>query len=265
MKNISKFLQKGNLTPRERIMTVIKNDIHREKTGESILRESDVYALSSGWISCDNSEVREYNKYWEAWDLFIKLGMDIQTLYHIALLNLAEIEKTLILYYFNDDRSQMREAFDKQSSQEQQEEMYQYILESIGLEHQQGIEVLMDYGFLFEVMKMRNINEYYGQLLRYKEVTDKMSNIIGEEVSYFAQDYLTRIEDRLYQTQLFTYGIQDQMMRELYMENDLTFSVEVFFTDLRVDLNTIKSCSHKSLDIFEEQVKKLLGNEWLAV
>ncbi len=135
MKNISKLLQKSNLTPKERIMAVIKNDIQKEKTGTSVLSEADIHALSEGWSPKNNNEVQEYNKYWNTWDTFVKLGMDMQTLYYTTLLDLAEIEKTFILYYFSDDRSKMRTVFDRQSSDEQAITMQNYILDNTGIEY----------------------------------------------------------------------------------------------------------------------------------
>ena len=64
MKNLSKLLLKSNLTPKERVMALIKNDIHRDKTGEHILSESDVYALSDSWSPKTSAEAESYNKYW---------------------------------------------------------------------------------------------------------------------------------------------------------------------------------------------------------
>jgi hypothetical protein len=493
MKNISKLLQKSNLTPRERIMAVIKNDIQKEKTGASVLSEADVHALSEGWSPRDNHEVQEYNKYWNTWDTFVKLGMDMQTLYYTALLDLAEIEKTFILYYFNDDKSKMRMAFDKQSSDEQATKMQSYILDNTGIEYKNLIhrhafhslpkslqedmlslhpeveydssyfdeeeqlatilkgkkdvtekeadaltaiimngilwdrkefmeskglnfsdtlfhayfagyplmrfaeklaevheidyddeddlkqkiskiknlkdelmyvihdaiveglffdeyvplcnsetytthsgktklkhkiimsrwlkakqkaideiqgyidsnhlvledrdeyiftvpitktivtgkslyyaddsllfieeykkqfDILMDYSFLFEVIEKRDISQQYGQLLRYKEITDQMSSIVGEEATDFAQFYVTQIQEKIEQLNLYSYGIQDQMSEAIFMKNSFTFSIEMFFDDLKLDLSNIQSQSHKSLDIFEERANKYLGNEW---
>lgn len=493
MKNISKLLQKSNLTPKERIMTVIKNDIHKEKTGTTILSEADIHALSAGWNPCDNHEAKEYNRYWNAWDTFIKLGMDMQTLHYTALLDLAEIEKTLILYYFNDDKSKMRSVFDKQSSDEQITNMHNYILENTGIEYKnlihrhafhslpkslkedmislhpeveydssyfdeeeqlatilkgkkdlteqeadeltdiilQGIpwdrkksyeekglsfsstlfhayfagyplakfaekiaevhdieyddedelqekvgklknlkdelmyvvhdaiieglffdeytplcnsqtyithsgktkmkhslimsrwlkakqkatdeiqgyidtnhlvledrteyifdvprtktivtgtslyhaddsllfikeykqqfDILLDYSYLFEVMNVRNIDEKYGQLMRFKEVADKISDIVGEDATHSAQFYLTQIQEKMDQLNLYVYGIQDQMGEALFMKNSFTFSVERFFDDFKFNINEVESCSHKSLDIFEERLQKFLGREW---
>lgn len=493
MKKLSKLLQKGNLSPRERIMAVIKNDIHKEKNGTTVLSETDLHALSEGWQPKDNYEAKEYNKYWNAWDTFVKLGMDMQMLFYTALLDLAEIEKALILYYFNDNRSKMRLVFDKQSTDEQIINMRNYVLDNTGIEYKtlihrhtfhklpkslqndmialhpeaendssyfdeeeqlatilkgkkniteeeideltemivQGIqwnrratfeekglnfmgtifhayfagyplmnfgkkladihdidyeneddmiqklgkiknlkneftyavhdavadglffdeytplcnsqtyitysgktklkhnliisrwlkakqktideiqeyidnntlvvedrtqilfdipviktiitggslchadesllfvqeykeqvEIMMDYGYLFEIRRVRDINEKYGQLLKYKEYADKISKIVEEDATHSAQRYLDEIQKTVDQMNLYIYGLEDQISNALFLKNDFTFYSERFFDDFKLCLDNIKPTSHISLDIFEERVKKFLNSEW---
>lgn len=493
MKKISKLIQKSNLTAKERIMAMIKNDIHKEKNGESALSDADIQAISGGWSPRDNSEVKEYNKYWNTWDTFVKLGMDMQTIYHLSLLNLAETEKSLVLYYFNDDKSKMGELFMQQSNQETQAKMRQYILDNTGIEYKnlihrytfhslpkslkedmislhpeveydasyfeeeeklasilkgkkeldeqeieeltqiiidsirwnrrdaleskglsfintifysyfagyrmshfaerladvheieyedddelhkkiakiknlkeelyyvihdviaeglffdeyiplcnseeysthsgktklkhktimsrwlkakqkitdeiqvymdngdlvcedrdeyvfgvgeekrivtgnslyyaddsllfvkeykEQIKILMNYGMLFQIMEIQNIDEKYGNLLRYKEINNKMSEIVGEQATHFADYYLNEIQEKIQQLNLYIYGIRDKMGEDLFMKNKFTFSIEMFFDDFKLDVSHIKPQSRKSLDIFEETAKKYLGNEW---
>lgn len=139
MKNISKLLQKSNLTPRERIMLMIKNDIHRAKTGEGILSETDVHAVSGSWKPEKNYEVKEYNKYWKTWDLFVKLEMEMQSVFLGTLLRLQDLEKVLIVYFFDQDIAKRKALFPNKMSDEDKKLVTETILDYTGLEYDRFI------------------------------------------------------------------------------------------------------------------------------
>ena len=79
-KNISSLLQKGNLTPKQRYLLIIQNDIARAKTGKEILTEADIKGLES-WHAQTNEEAREWNKYNEGWKLNGRAGIDAEFIY----------------------------------------------------------------------------------------------------------------------------------------------------------------------------------------
>jgi len=95
-KNISSLLQRGNLTPRERYILLIQNDIAKaqdavkkwgsgddlgEIKGKGFLSEADEYALSEGWTPEDDDEVREWNKYSKGWKLSERGGLEAEMYY----------------------------------------------------------------------------------------------------------------------------------------------------------------------------------------
>lgn len=55
------------MSPKERFLLLVQNDVHKDKYKKQILTEADKHALSDGWKPKDNFEVKEYNKYCEAW------------------------------------------------------------------------------------------------------------------------------------------------------------------------------------------------------
>lgn len=63
MKNLANILSKADITPRERIITLVRNDIEKDKNGKGILTDSEIYALTEGWKPKNSQEVNEYNKY----------------------------------------------------------------------------------------------------------------------------------------------------------------------------------------------------------
>lgn len=94
MKSISNILRRSNITPFERVMALVHNDVHREKTGKGILSESDVYALTKGWYA-NPSEVTEYNKYINIARLESSMYMDAQIFLYRAELSLLRNQRVL--------------------------------------------------------------------------------------------------------------------------------------------------------------------------
>ena len=66
MKNLANILRKSNLSPKERIITIIQNEVYKEKNGKGTLTDSEIYALSQGWRPRDSHEAKEYNRYLDA-------------------------------------------------------------------------------------------------------------------------------------------------------------------------------------------------------
>ena len=67
MKDLTALLSKGNLTPKERILLWVANQVSEEKDGKPILTAADKHALVRGWTPKDNNEAREYNRYNDGW------------------------------------------------------------------------------------------------------------------------------------------------------------------------------------------------------
>lgn len=79
--NISNILKRGNLTPKERVLLMVQNNIKKEREGKEILTEADKHALIEGWTPNNNNEVAEYNRFNNGW---IKAGfaeLEAQTIF----------------------------------------------------------------------------------------------------------------------------------------------------------------------------------------
>jgi len=77
-KNISNLLQKGNLTPKERVFLLAYDGVSKDKDGKAILSDADKEALTS-WQAKNNDEVREYNKWLNIWQMVGFAELDAQT------------------------------------------------------------------------------------------------------------------------------------------------------------------------------------------
>ncbi|MFA6227430.1 MAG: hypothetical protein WC631_03065 [Candidatus Paceibacterota bacterium] len=83
MKSISNILNRGNLTPRERYILLIQNDIHRSKTGKDILTPADKEALEN-WKAQNNTEANEWNNLNEAWKHSGRVEIEAEFVYKDA-------------------------------------------------------------------------------------------------------------------------------------------------------------------------------------
>ena len=91
-KNISSLLQRGNLTPRERYILLIQNDIAEAQDavkkgqgkGKVFLSEADKEGLVN-WQAKTNEEAREWNKYNEGWKLGGRAGIEAEMLFEQTL------------------------------------------------------------------------------------------------------------------------------------------------------------------------------------
>lgn len=77
MKSITNILRRSNITPYERVMTLVHNDVHKDKTGKDALSDSDIHTLTKGWYG-STSEINEYNKYIKIVQVEDSMKMDAQ-------------------------------------------------------------------------------------------------------------------------------------------------------------------------------------------
>ena len=80
-RNISSLLQRGNLTPKERVLLMIHDAIKQEQGGKETLTEADKEALTSGWTPKDNNQVAEFNRWNDGWRNTVFAELDAQTTY----------------------------------------------------------------------------------------------------------------------------------------------------------------------------------------
>ena len=136
MKDITKMLRKGNLAPKERVLLVIRNDAHFQKTGKELISEADMVALTINWKPQDYREAEKYNQYINLWEMFQRLEFDMQTNYLTTMLALSRLEHTATLFDLkkNDER-QWKYYLDRIIPDDQREELHQFFLHYSGYEY----------------------------------------------------------------------------------------------------------------------------------
>jgi len=115
MKSLSNILRRSNITPFERVMALVHNDVHKEKTGKSILSESDLHALTKGWYG-SASEIKEYNKYIHVAQLEDTMKMDAQMFLYRSQIALLRNQRVLDSFISRAER--LRGVYDQSFSRD---------------------------------------------------------------------------------------------------------------------------------------------------
>ncbi len=135
MKDLTKIIQKGNLTPRERALLIVRHDAQLEQTGKALLSEADLVALTN-WRPVTNYEAEQYNKVITLWDLYQKLQIDMQTCYLTTQLALSRLQNSAsLLYHRSDSFKQSRPNINSRLWVENDAEFQAYFLEHSGYEY----------------------------------------------------------------------------------------------------------------------------------
>ncbi len=78
-KNLDLTRISENLTPKERVLLMVHDDVEEQKTGKGVLTDADKHALTEGWTPKNNYEVDEYNKFNKGWRMMGFAEIDAQT------------------------------------------------------------------------------------------------------------------------------------------------------------------------------------------
>jgi hypothetical protein len=99
-KNITNLLARGNLTPREKFLLLIHNDVQRAKTGKDALTAADKEALEN-WHAKTNEEVHEWNRLNEGWKLSGRMEIEAELHFkdaQVAYLSQLPVLMNLLVY-----------------------------------------------------------------------------------------------------------------------------------------------------------------------
>jgi len=182
MKDLTKIMQKGNLTPRERALLIVKHDAHLVKTGKALLSEADLIALTS-WRPQTNTQAEQYNNIINLWDLYQKLQIDMQTIYLTTQLALSRLEHAAsTVYYRSDSHRQSRHKLSSRLLAEDDAEFRAFFLEHLGYEYDRLIHLYTFYTLPQAVQKdilQLDDGVKYDHTYLFQE--EQIARIIGEK------------------------------------------------------------------------------------
>jgi hypothetical protein len=215
-KDIIALLKKGNLTPKERYLILIQNDVIRDTTGKEPLTEADKRALEN-WQAKTTAEAKEWNMYNEAWKLSGRAGLEAEVIYLQTMANhyrKSFIDMDLRFYPFYYDAKRhlenletikpvnINEALDiiKRQREEKLKEglnidyaIYQLAFNSLSKELQEDLKILyeeVEYepSYLYQEEKLKDLLD--GQDKPTKEAKEKLADLISKIIyNSYAKQY----------------------------------------------------------------------------
>lgn len=139
MKSFANILRRSNITPKERVQTLVHNDVHKEKTGKDILSENDIYSLTKAWRPAEG-EAREYNRYIGIVQLENCMKMD--TLMFFSKSTIALLRNQRIVDSFSPETHPIAKTVDKYIVQDvPKAEAIEYCTQVTYLEYQKLLHV----------------------------------------------------------------------------------------------------------------------------
>lgn len=81
MKDLTNILRRSKITPYERVKIMLENSLHIEETGEDLLCEADLIAISENWTPKNREEVSQYNRYLRIVKNRMKMYLDAKMFY----------------------------------------------------------------------------------------------------------------------------------------------------------------------------------------
>jgi len=158
---ITNLMKKQKRTAKECIKLLVEHDIHKEKTGKSLLSEEEIQSI----VNCEKDDVREYNRLVDvAMEIQFKCAEVYQHIlsHHINLINMKEILESYFCAVHHQDvigvveyLEEKYEEFGKHSDILKSSLRYSLIMSSIyayrdilwswdGLEELKNIDIMRD-------------------------------------------------------------------------------------------------------------------------
>lgn len=272
MKNISNLLRTADLTPRQRILMCIHEEIHEMKTGVKSLNSADIYALSTGWKTKHRHEVEEYNKYFHTWEALRFLKIDMQTTYLNAIIDIQHAEKTCMYVKYENTGGFMR-AIEKLLTDEDKEKALSLILQNTGLGYETLIhkiafenlspevqadmlalnpDCMTEYSYFFEEEKLSEVCKDKTKID--DEDIQKITDYIFDSISW---DYMKFVVDHKMGISMAFFEGYYGSMPILYFVKKLASKFNVQYTDeedMKEKVYAIQNIQHELKTIIHEEI-----------
>lgn len=212
MKQLRTIIEKNNFSGKERILLLIKNNIHYLKTGKEILSEYDKENLIKSWRPNNSFEIQEYNKYREVWQNYQAFDLDIQTWSLVNQLEISDFMNIILLFYYREDIKYLQAILEKKL--EKDKNAINIIIENSGLNYKETKEIVKN---LDEIIEKEN--------LVVKTRTRKILNkkfkikIITGYSFYYADDSIPFVKEyKKHINQIYMYGYLFNKLKSLKIE-----------------------------------------------
>jgi len=189
-KDLCKILQSGKIRPKDRILLLVADYISTERDGKQILTDADRYALRDGWTPKNNNEVKEYNRYNQAWKDVIYAEFDAQTTYLQATNSFLRASKLITYLLLQDKKREGIKDFIANKTKKHLTEAVEHTITTLEGETQKGkaLELTLD----FMGYELADLIYQYAFELAGKELQQDLLTLYPD--SETERDYLTEEE-----------------------------------------------------------------------
>ena len=205
MRKIVNLFEKGNLTPRERYLMLMQNDLSKALTGEESLTQADKGALEN-WKPKNNNEVDEWNKYNKGDGLISQAGLETEILYLQAKAEYFRkffLDTQFSFYTSNQKIENLLEKLETSKTMNTEDYISVSELETTFRSMQfirkieENNEIILD--FTSETARMifkearNNLIDCYAKLLAFRKIFKKISIIYEVDLVHFIDDHLKNV------------------------------------------------------------------------
>lgn len=181
MKDITKIIARGGLTPFERVQIFVQNSLHKQETRKDLLPEADLRALTLT-NQAKPHEIKEYNIYLAGWDNFEYLTLDVQTVYLKLMLQISRLQHFVQLVKGKKD------AYIKRLAGDSYDDLFAFTLKHTGYKYDHLVHAYT-YEHIPESLKqdmlqidMYNDPEYWLQEVQLAEILTGNNELRVEDI-----------------------------------------------------------------------------------
>jgi len=256
MRKFVNLFEKGNLTPKERYLMWMQNDMTEAITGEGSLTEADKSALEN-WQPENNKEVDEWNKYNKGGRLLKQAGLETEILYLQAkaeYFRKFSLDMQLSFYPYNQKIEKLLEELETKKVIDIEDSisisMLKTTFESMQFfrKVKENDEIVLD--FASETARMifkearENLIDCYAKLLAFQKIFKKLSITYEMDLVHFVNDHLENVVR-------FIEENNDALNKAtLKMKDDLFIDKDSILPDTEI------------LEIWNKKFTEILGDEF---
>jgi len=129
-------------------------------------------------------------------------------------------------------------------------------------EFKEQVHTLKIHGYLFKLIQRKDIFLKYAHILAFKDIADRVSDIVGEKITDSPERYIKEIQEMIDQLNRYLRGISCNIENSVFLDLKYDFYIETYFEELQMGLENIKPIENDGLKGFSEKTGCLLGQEW---
>ena len=117
------------------------------------------------------------------------------------------------------------------------------------------------YGYLLKIVKESDLEEFYGNLLAYREIVKKVEKVVNLELEWLYEQYMLTVEEYIKTQNLLLRGLVRKIQDESF-DSKFYHHITSTFEKLEIKSEDIKVTMSESLEIFQEIATEELNFEW---